>query len=236
MHTLVKSQLVAAATGDPTREVCALLYADGPRLAVHSCRNIAPDPTSEFEVSTDDYIEVMRRGTLCGIFHSHPDTASFSPADLDCAEEMGLPFYLYSLGDRQWREYLPSTYQPSLEGRPFVLGTDDCYSLIRLYYRQHFNHYLSDYDRDDTFCHEEQGVIMENFEKEGLQRIEARNVQPHDILLFHTDKIIPQHFGVLTGPQRLLHHPRGCLSRTETITDRWLSRLICAVRLKSRPE
>ncbi len=234
MHTCLKSEIISFARSTP-EEVCGFICLDQRGPFLFPCRNVARTPTEEFSVDPQDHIRALGAGQLLGVYHSHPVAASFSPEDLDFAAETALPHYLYSVPDDKWSEYLPATYEPPLEGLNWALGFQDCYSLPRAYYRQHFQHYLSDYDRDESFCHEEQQVIMNSFEKEGFVKVPAGELQQHDIMLFRSEKVLPQHFGVYVGGNQFLHHPRNGLSCREMLTDRWLSRLICAFQLKTPP-
>lgn len=236
MHTAIKQKIIEIARDNPVEEICGFIYADvDANPQVKQCQNIAENKKEEFEIDTDEYLKVSCRvGTsILGIFHSHPTTAGFSEADIECAEEIALPFYLYDLEANAWHEYIPSTYKPAIECVPFVLGFHDCYGLIRDYYRINKNMYLSDYDRDETFCYEEQGIILNSFEKEGMKKVEFSDIKIGDIIIFKTDKALPQHFAVLIEPQIILHHPRYTLSRREILTERWISRIFCVLRPKT---
>lgn len=235
MHALLKQRVIELSKAS-VLETCGFFYRDhAGRAQLHECRNVSANPVAEFEISSDDYVTALNLGTILGIYHSHPAAGqgptSFSEADLECAEEQALPFYLYDAAGREWHEYLPASYRPELISRPFCLGFGgDCYGLVRDYFRNRHRRYLSDYDRDESFLHEEQGVIMANFRREGFVLGSLKTLQPADILMFRTDKALPQHFGIYLGDQRLLHHPLNALSREELLSGRWLSRLDCVFR------
>ena len=240
MHTLLKQRVIELAKASPL-EVCGFFYRDRSNKAqIHECRNIASKPAEEFQISDEQYIEVLGLGTPLGVWHSHPAAdhgpTSFSEADLECAEEQAIPFYLYDVVGGDWHEYLPASYQPELLGQPFTLGWTDCYGLVRDYFRRTCRLYLGDYDRDESFSHEERGIIMANFEREGFQLGSLETLQAHDIMMFKTDRVLPQHFGVYEGQQRFLHHPLNALSREELLTGRWLDRLVCVFRHRTLAE
>lgn len=234
MHAVLKQRIIELAKASHL-EVCGFFYRDHVGGAqIYECRNVASNPAEEFQISNEQYIEVLGHGTPLGVWHSHPagnhGPTSFSEADLECAEEQALPFYLYDVTGGGWHEFLPASYQPKLLAQPFCLGFQDCYSLVRDYFRLTCRRYLSDYDRDESFLHEEQGVIMANFEREGFQLGSLETLQIHDIMMFRTDRVLPQHFGVYLGRQAFLHHPLHALSREEPLTGRWLDRLVCVFR------
>jgi proteasome lid subunit RPN8/RPN11 len=234
MHSSIKREISVIARSSPDHEVCGFICANvaGGTPFVFPCPNSAENPAEEFQIDALDYLRAESAGQILGVYHSHPVSAGFSEADLECAEELAIPFYLYDIQGDKWSEYLPSTYQPLIECAPFVLGFADCYELIRRYFRAHYKLYLSDYDRDESFCYEEQGVIMANFEKEGFELVDSKGLRRDDVILFRTDKALPQHFGVFLGNSEFLHHPRGALSRRETLTGRWQSRIFHVLRLK----
>lgn len=232
MHTRIKADIIGRAISAPTEEVCGFIYASPTGAMLYPCPNVAARPHEEFAIDVQDHIGALRQGELLGVYHSHPVATAFSPDDLDYATEIALPQYLYSVPDQQWHSYLPTTYQPPLEGRQWVLGFHDCYSVPRDHYRAHFGHHMQDYDRDETFCHEEQGVILANYEKEGFEPVPIAEIREHDVLLFRSEKALPQHFGVYLGGNHFLHHPRGGLCHREQLTDRWISRIVGVFRRK----
>ncbi len=233
MHTRIKSEIIQLAHANPTEEICGFIVGQPAGPVLFPCRNVASNPAEQFDIASDDHIGAMSAGRLLAVYHSHPTAAAFSPADLDFADPIALPQYLYSVPDQAWHEYIPSTHVAPMEGVPFCLGFEDCYSYVRNFSRQKLKHHMSDYDRDESFVHEEQEVIMQSFDREGFRQIQLAELKPNDILLFRSNKLVPQHFGVFAGTQRFFHHPLNKLSRSEQITDRWLDRLVCAFRLKT---
>lgn len=234
MHSGIKAQIIDFARSTPHEEVCGLIYAPlGGPAAIWRCDNIAESRAEEFEIDTKEYLRASQAGEILGIYHSHPTPAGFSEADLECAEEMAVPFYLYDVQQDTWSEFLPASYQPPTIGNRWILGFSDCFACVRFYYRAILHVYIGDYDRDESFCHEEQGVIMANFEKEGFELVPKATLRLHDVILFKTDKVLPQHFGVYLGQQKFLHHVQGGFSREEMLTDRWQSRILHVLRLKS---
>ncbi len=228
MHSRVKREIIAAARLTPHLETCGLILADSSGLVAFPCRNVSPEPEEAFQIAPEDHIAALQRGRLFGVYHSISDSAAFSPADLDNAEELGVPYHVYSVAENEWLTYVPHSYDPPIERRPWVLGSWDCYGLIVDHFRA-LGHHMGDYDRDETFCYEEQNVIMTNFAKEGFALTKG-DWEVNDVLLFKTDKALPQHFGIYLGSNQMLHHPQGGLSGATQVTDRWLSRLVCRFR------
>lgn len=234
MHTDIKNQIIALAEANPTEEICGFIYhCINEPAKLFPCKNIHPHPQDSFEIHSDDYIAVMNMGILLGVYHSHPKIGGFSDDDLNTSNEMNLPFYMYCVEDKTFREYIPPEYKLDLLGQFFVLGFRDCYEIPRIYYRQNFKIYMGDYDRDESFSHEEKEMIMQNYEKEGFVKINSADIKEGDVLIFRSEKILPQHFGVFVGNSHFIHHPRDMFSTKEILTDRWLSRLKGVFRHKT---
>lgn len=225
MNTRVKRKIIELAESSPNEEVCGLIYFENGHADAFPCKNIAVDPTHDFEISMDDHMECLKRGQIIAFYHSHPHgPAAFSEHDLDVAENaIALPSYIYSLPKKQWLEYLPKSYQTNVEGQPFVWGFKDCFETVRADFRQNHGIYIRDYDRDESFEHAQSHVIAENFEKEGFVAQPLGCLMVNDVLVFET-MAAPQHVGVFKGNSRFLHHPLNALSRIE-ILGRWQSRI-----------
>lgn len=233
MHSAIKAEIIALARETPDREVCGFIYHDRERAHLMPCTNVAADPTESFEISVDDQMRFEQMAGQLGVYHSHPKAGAFSEDDLAHARHINLPQYLYDVAADEWHDYTPASCVFPLETRPFVLGFHDCYGLLRDYARQQLNHHMRDYDRDESFSHEVAGTIMASYALEGFDQVELAQARPGNVLLFRSNLALPQHFAILEEGNRMLHHPRGSLSRCEPITDRWLSRLVACFRLKT---
>lgn len=236
MNTKVKAKIIELAKANPNEEICGFVCIKGFEVDIFPCQNIALDKTTDFEMSQEEYFECMKIGIPFAVYHSHPNgPSSFSPADLESSDESTMPFYLYDVKSGEWLEYIPKTYEISLEGQKFCWGINDCYGLCRNYFRQTLGIYIRDYDRDEDFGPSNSNMIMENFEKEGFVKFDlgAIDVKPHDALLFDISNRCPQHLGIFRGQQNFLHHPLGTLSRSEQLNDKWLRHLKYVLRHKT---
>lgn len=234
MHTNIKNQIIQLAENSPTQEICGFIYyIIGENIAkIFPCKNIDVDSSDSFEISSEDYIQALKMGVLLGIYHSHPKAGGFSDADIETSDELVLPFYVYDIVDKKFMEYIPIDYKLDIVGLQFVLGFHDCYEIPRIHYRQNFKIYMGDYDRDESFIHEDQNVIIQNYEKEGFTKVDFSDIKKNDVIIFRTEKILPQHFGIFMGDSRFLHHPRNALSIVEILSDRWISRIVGVFRHK----
>lgn len=228
MYTPIKKEIKRLALENPSEEICGLLYVQDKNLKIYPCKNVALDKALEFEIDPQEYIACTLLGRPCAIYHSHPagSLAAFSVHDLETAKEWDLPFHLYCVDEDRFLEYIPPEHKINLEGIPFCWGWHDCYSLVRDFFRQSHGIYMNDYDRDETFESTDTNVIMENFEKENFHQLAGVGlIQKNDVLVFHSHRAYPQHFGIFLGSSKMLHHPLGNLSRIESITPNWQKRL-----------
>lgn len=239
MHPRIRASITTLARATPEHEVCGFVYVDALGDAqILPCPNVSPTPAEDFEIDVADHVRALHIGQqLLGVYHSHPAGAptGFSPADMEYADELALPLYLSNPETGAITDYVPASYVLPLEGRPWCLGFSDCWETPRVYYRQLHGIHMADYERDESFQHEEQGVILANYEREGFTCLppDWSAVRVNDILMYRTDKALPQHFGVFTGNGHMLHHAQGRLSEVELITERWQSRLFCVFRHQS---
>lgn len=250
MHSRIKNQIIDWAKANPKEEICGLLYYSDNKLLAVLCENIARDKSNEFQISHEIYLKYEMAGTLCGVFHSHPDgPAAFSEADIEYIQEVAVPLYLYVVESGSWLEYIPPTYHVDTIGLPFIWGLYDCYSTARNHFRQECGVYLGDYDRDEDVFRTSgtKTMIVDNLRKEGFSIIGSfldnnlnlalNSIQKHDIILFTNPEICRQssvHVGIFLGNSKFLHHPENALSRSEMLTDHWVKRIRFIIRHKSQ--
>ena len=209
-----------------TEETCGFVLNDGRVILVP---NGADDPVNEFSISPLIFAEHEEH--IKGIWHSHLELSGFSPLDQQVISSDVLPWAVYCLRDDSWHECDPTTVAP-LQGRPFVFGTYDCYSLV-----------------SDTLA--QLGVVLPawkrgqygEWNKPGFRPFDVewrkygkpvtnKKYQQGDILLMnlgdhtgHTD-----HVGVMVDSRHFLHHPADAVSRIQTLGSYWERRLNWVVR------
>ena len=66
------------------------------------CRNIAIDPENTFAINPGDYARAMLAGTIEAVVHSHPKGTPVSDCDRRACSQINLPWYVYSVPDKQW--------------------------------------------------------------------------------------------------------------------------------------
>ncbi len=100
-----------------------------------------------------------------------------------------------------------------LEGRKFVYGVYDCYSLIRAYYWQRCGLKLRDYPRDRSTVMTDT-LYASNFSSAGFQQLGGmEELQVGDGLLMQMAGQITHHGGIWLGDGQILHHLWDNLSK-----------------------
>ncbi len=234
MNTHVKRAIIDHALALPREEVCGFIYQSEEGVHAYPCVNVSVEDKAEtFEIAPSDYAHVRGLGRVCGIYHggaTHTN-AAFSEEDIAMAREMCLPLHLCAASG-QWSVYIPETHRIDTVGQAWCWGEQDCYEAVRTHYRQERGVYLTDYERDETFEHAEESAIVKHIADEGFVYVDRNTpILTHDVLLFRTPgTVYPHHLSVLVAPNRILHHPRGQLSRIDDLDGTSLRRLAGVLR------
>lgn len=119
------------------------------------------------------------------------------------------------------------------EGTPYLTGKDDCYELVRRWYREEYEIHLKNYARPDDFAYSGLDLIQKFFMDEGfkVKDVSLNLLQKGDVLLIRIGNTCPtvNHLGVWTG-HGLLHHVADSPSRHEPLTTRWKHRTMTVLR------
>lgn len=214
-------------------ESAALLLRDG---TVRHLPNLSPEPHRHFIF---DPKLLVTWGRPVGLLHSHPLAADgsvqASPSALDMEMQVtsGMPWGLSIIDEDGkcadpvwWGDQLP--IRPLL-GRVFLHGINDCYSLIRDWYRLK-GITLPDFPRSDGWWREP-GLDLygQGFEKARFRRVEVSEIRPGDVVLFSVVSRVLNHGGVYLGDDVMLHHLHGTLSSRVPLS-KWASRIRVVLR------
>lgn len=120
----------------------------------------------------------------------------------------------------------------ALEGRSYVHGVNDCWGLVRDYYRLK-GHTLNNHARADEWWDNGEALITEQslFEA-GFSRIDTRSIQPGDLLTYKINSAITNHFAVYTAQNQILHQLCHRLSGFDSYS-KWRKFFVGAYRLNN---
>lgn len=122
----------------------------------------------------------------------------------------------------------------TLLGKPFELGTNDCYSLIRDFYKINYSIDLPNYARPNQFWIKGMDLYMERYHKNGFRSLNVHPVEyrPGDVVLMAIRSDVANHAGVLVENGRILHHFNNRFSCVEQYKGIWRNTTVAVLRHK----
>ena len=115
--------------------------------------------------------------------------------------------------------YEPEATVIPLLGRDYEFGKNDCWSLVRAYYKEKLNIDLPTLKFEDDWWDKGLNYFDDLFDVFGFYEVEEP--QEHDVILFNVMCEIPNHCGVYVGEDIFLHHAVDRLSCRESIHTLW---------------
>ena len=232
------------------REACGVLLSIDGKTQYHPCRNLAAQPTEQFEIDPADYAAAEDRGAVVGIVHSHPDaTSRASPADVAMCNAGEVSWYILS-----WPEGDLNVIHPApvpLLGRDFVHGVQDCWQVCADWYAREWGLQFPDYDRADLWWENPQSVSLyeSRYAAAGFSRVDTP--QRGDLIVMRIGRTAhPNHAGIYLGSDPrlpgeasqafghgpfLLHHLYGRRAEICVFGGSWLERTALILRHRNRP-
>lgn len=195
----------------PEEAVCVFLENDCVFL-----ENIAKDRENSFLI---DEKELLALGleNIKAVIHSHP--TKYEPllypsaADMQAQISYNVPFGIIACnGERAYDiEYFGDQAEKApLEGRYFIHGKQDCYSLIRDYYAEKFGIWLMEFPRDWLWWERGTDLYL-NFWQTGFYEIPFSDLREGDVFLmpyglYALKNNVVNHGGIYLGDETILHH------------------------------
>lgn len=213
------------------QEACGLVVNDalGSFIAFPT-PNSSLDPTKEFLIAPAAFSEAEKQGKVVACYHTHPSGPFHpSPADYLHARSSGIPGILH-VPDSDYFEIYTGRRSPNLEGRPFVLGLTDCFTLVADFYWDRFQKRIP--VRGYGLVAIRQGMdLSEWISSSGLVPAPLDDLKTGDILLFQLGSARPNHCGVYLSFDRFLHQPLTGVSSVLYLSPEWRKTLCGALRL-----
>lgn len=122
----------------------------------------------------------------------------------------------------------------NLEGREFVYGTHDCYTIVRDFYKQNFDIDLPNYARPNRFWEFDMDMYMDRYITNGFQVLDCHpsEYRPGDVVLMAINSAVANHAGVFVENGKMIHHLWGRLSVTEGYRDLFRNTTVAIMRHK----
>ena len=197
-------------------EGCGLLVNKRGKIVWIPCENVAEDKNEGFVISPSDYIKANLIGDLYAVVHSHPD-ASCEPSEKDkkTSDFLRIPYIIYSLPEVEKYVYTPKEIRTPLLGREYEFGVNDCWSLVRDYYKTELEIELPMLQFEDDWWEKGLNYFGDLYESFGFEKVETP--EKHDGIMFQVMAQVPNHCGVYLGEGLFMHHAVNRLSCRESI-------------------
>jgi len=210
------------------------------------CRNISENK-DQFEIHPEDLAKVEDLGEIQAYVHSHPNaTARASEIDLIQIELHEKPWVICAYPDIEFQVYEPCGYKAPLIGRNYIHGIQDCYAIVRDFYKRELDIQLIDFERQDRWWEskENKSLYLDGFGEAGF--VEVSDMQYGDVLLCRVGRTEHVNHAVIwlgdngmlktektdacIGSALILHHPYGRKSVREIYGPQWQERVAKVVR------
>jgi len=223
-------------------EACGVVVAIGSRQRIIICKNVADNPRTNFRIDPMEYIEASKLGEVVGIWHTHVDVPpNPSEADVAGCNASKLPWYILSVWNSA--EGLtctpivtlnPEVVEEAYEGRTYLYGVNDCYTLVRDYYRKEYGIHLGEYPRVERFWEKGLDFFANGYGEQGFELLIDKEPQVGDLFIMQVGATLPNHIGIYIGNDQILHHCQGRLSRTDQYGGMWAKHTSHHLRHKER--
>lgn len=190
------------------KEACALVVMNGRKQQVIPCNNDHEKPEDYFSISGQAWADAEDIGQVVMLLHSHTGDGSrpiASDMDVQQCGESGITWGILALPSGEYAEIEPES--PPLVGRPFILGSWDCFGLIIDWHRQQG---VELKDRRLTYPWWQE-IYPENlyadfWEEDGFVECEPC---PGAMVVMQVSSTKWNHAGIITEDGKLLHHLYG---------------------------
>ncbi len=216
-HSITKASQAHASEVYPNESVGFVV--DGVYVPME---NIHEDPLNHYTVDPKEVAKYA--SNLQGVIHSHPlENHPMHPSkhDMETQEAWGVPFGIQLInaagpGNIIW--FGDSLPIPEYEGRPYIYGVYDCYTILRDYYRAELDVNLPIVPRDDGFWNRGEEMYLDNTMAQGFEEIDVSDLQPNDGVLIKLKSKVANHAILYLGGDRGLHHMPFRSSSYDTVS------------------
>ena len=229
-------------------EACGLIAAKGRKTHLISCENISDDPRNNFQISHLKWNEVVEElgMEVVGVWHSHVNEPAMpSVADKMGCELTALPWFITAIYQNEVGVFThtapelltPEGFTLDYEGRPYVFGVMDCYSIVREYLKREHDIAL-DFKgecRIPDWVKKGHNFFVDNYAEQGFERLSSGvEPKPGDLFLIQVTSRHPDHIAVYVGDDMILHHQHGRLSCKTVYGGFWHARTTHHLRHTSK--
>lgn len=232
------SDFTAHVIQEHPREACGFIV-DGNYIPVP---NSSQTPLVSFRVDPIHYIKTAALGEIQALLHSHPylpGTHSQWPMEWPSTGDMEtwlkgtIPWGICASDGEGITQlvWLDEEHPEPLIGREFVHGINDCFSIIRDWYKINRSTVIPNYARGMDWWFSGKNLYEDNFEKAGFVEIDRSDIQIGDVVLIRVAAPVVNHAAIVTGENEITHHLHKRLSGVDSLA-KWNKTIVRAVRFK----
>ena len=125
-----------------------------------------------------------------------------------------------------------------LLGKPHIMGTNDCFSLFRDFFKTNYNIDIPNIARPTDWSSDKLDIIGGVYEKIGFDKVydwSLKKLRPGDVLCMAIGTSTPNHLAVYVGDNKLAHHLSGQLSTEGPMREFWRASICYVCRHKDVP-
>ncbi|HHZ97554.1 MAG TPA: hypothetical protein EYN67_18890 [Flavobacteriales bacterium] len=129
----IKEHIKSHALKDRPNECCGLIVEKNTKHKVFKCNNISTSPLTSFSLDPLDYLKCSSQGKIKSVYHSHLEEEEFSEADKTNSSYHNVNYIMFNIKNNSFREFNPKKQQTLYLNKPFKVGVNDCFTLVRDY-------------------------------------------------------------------------------------------------------
>ena len=168
------------------------------------------------------------------VIHSHPDVPQLIPSERDRVQcdFSGVEWGIMSWPDGDFCTISPRTDR-DYTGRPWLIGGNDCWTLIMDYYQREHGITLKNWSVDyEWWVDGKENLYDDNWQSEGFVEIEPAGMREGDMIMMRISAPVTNHAAIYLGNNIILHHNAGSLSTRVPYGEYWRNRTVRIVRRK----
>lgn len=216
-------------------EGCGLVTKVGDVLKYIEVENISEAPNRSFLIDPAVYEEY--RDTVAYVVHSHVNRSPKpTNADILCSEKVNIPFVIVSLPSEEIACYYPTGARQDLVGRDFIYPMNDCYAIVKDYYKYELGVDIADYDRKKWGWWEDsknRDYLETNAKSEGFFKVDVKDLKAGDLIFMQLGADIVNHIAVYLGGNVILHQVLEKKSSKEIYGSYWKKNTMFCMRHKN---
>lgn len=222
-------------------EACAIVVEIEGKQNVINCDNTHEDQLNNFKIDANVIADYVINNKLKAVLHSHIARSNHqgdirTPSGKDIQEHItsGVPWGIVATDGKTVSDllWLDDDEIPALEGRSFIHGIFDCWSIVRDYLRLHKGITLKNYPRDPSWWNHGQVLCnMSAISDAGLVSIKYQELIEGDIVLMKIGSPVANHWAVVTGNNQILHQLPHRLSASDSLS-KWRKYIVGCYRHK----